>query len=233
MKKFLTLIIIPFFLVGCSTASSTSPITIQGENLEKVKVKKEHAPSLNISSELENIKEEALEEIVEVKGIVFGKTDFQGVLKTRYVRIMIESQEDEARKFQLHIGEKIDQQTFPWEVKRVEPGYFFIELPVGKYRMTSISIPVGTSSAVEDIDVRFEVLDETVVYLGTLQVNGTKERIKLGGVPVIKPGFEYTINVIDQKDEGIQEFHQRYADVATKIKTAIMQVHAQESQPQQ
>jgi len=73
------------------------------------------------------------------------------------------------------------------------------------------------------MDIRFEVLPKSYVYLGTLQANGTKEKIKLGGVPVIKPGFEYTAEVIDEKEEGIAFFKQRFPDIKDKVVVQLME----------
>ena len=56
---------------------------------------------------------------------------------------------------------------------------------------------------------------------------GTKEKIKLGGVPVIKPGFEYTIEVIDEREEGSEAFNKNYPDFPHGVSIKLMQVNQQ------
>lgn len=158
-------------------------------------------------------------------GVVFAKTQFEGVLKTSFVKLSIVSLEDPKKVFELQIGEKIAQQPFSFNVKTVNPGYFFIELPVGRYRFSSISIPVGGATATEPLDVTFEVLPDRINYLGTLRLIGTKEKIRLGGVPVIKPGFEYEVRVIDEFREGIATFKQRYPNVAGTLTNQLMRIN--------
>lgn len=158
-------------------------------------------------------------------GVVFAKTQFEGVLETSFVKLSIVSLDDPKKVFELQIGEKIAQQPFSFNVKSVKPGYFFIELPVGAYRFTSISIPVGGATATEPLDVWFEVLPDRINYLGTLRLIGTKEKIRLGGVPVIKPGFEYEAQVIDQFDEGIVNFQQRYPHISGTLTNQLMRIN--------
>lgn len=125
MKRILLLLIFSCFLSsGCVSLSKVSePEKIVPEQ-QKAEFEESKAPP-----ELQNIKGEELEEYVQKKGVIFAKTDFQGLLKTRYVKFLFEDQDDPEHKFQLHIGENSGQQTFPWNVKSVKPGYFFVELP--------------------------------------------------------------------------------------------------------
>lgn len=158
-------------------------------------------------------------------GVVFAKTQFEGVLKTSFVRLSIINVEDPKKVFELQIGEKIPQQPFSFNVKTVNPGYFFIELPVGSYKFSTVSIPVGGATATEPLNVFFQVLPDRINYLGTLRLIGTKERIKLGGVPVIKPGFEYKAQVIDELQEGIATFKQRYPNVPGTVTNQLMRIN--------
>ncbi|MBI5150535.1 MAG: hypothetical protein HZA28_07185, partial [Candidatus Omnitrophica bacterium] len=128
------------------------------------------------------------------------------------------------RSFNLDIEGKTDEDSLIWGGKTVNPGYFFIELPAGSYRISSIAIPVGSTLAEEDINVHFEVIPGAIVYLGTLKVQGTKERIRLGGVPVIKPGFDYDVQVLDERAEGIFAFHQRYPGIPAVIEKRLMRI---------
>lgn len=227
MKKTILILIISFFFSGCISLQKVStpeesPGAITGTEKGSLK---EALKLPDSSPELQNIKKEELEEYVQKKGVVFAKTDFQGLLETRYVKFLFEDLEDPEHKFQLHIGESTGQQAFPWEVKTVKPGYFFVELPVGRYKISSVSIPVGSTTATEEMDVRLEVLPDTICYVGTLKMVGTKEKIKLGGLPVIKPGFEYTIEVLDEHEEGFEAFRQSYPNFLEDISIKLMQIN--------
>jgi len=225
MKKLLFLIIGVSILSGCislqkvSVSEDDPKITIPQQQPDEVVPEKE-APS-----ELQNIKGEELEEYVQKKGVIFAKTNFQGLLETRYVKFLFEDLNDPEHKFQLHIGENSGQQTFPWDVKTVKPGYFFVELPTGQYKISSVTIPVGSTTATEQMNVSLEVLPDTICYVGTLKMIGTKEKIKLGGVPVIKPGFEYTVEVLDEHEEGADAFNQNYPNFPHEVSIKLMQVN--------
>ena len=158
-------------------------------------------------------------------GRVFAKTVFEGVVKTSYVQLTIVDQADPEKVYQLIIGDKARQKNFPWKIQTVSPGYFFIDLPGGAYRISSIAIPVGTTMAVEPMDIVFEVRVNQTVYLGTLLINGEKERIKLGGVPIIKPGFEYTVQVLDQRAEAAQELQTRLPGTADPFVAELMRAN--------
>ncbi len=161
----------------------------------------------------------------ELMGFVFAKTIFEGVLKTNYVRLKFVNADHPERTYELHIGEKEPQLPFAFNVKTVNPGYFYIELPAGKYQITSVSIPVGSATATEDINISFEVLPEQINYLGTLSLVGTKERIKLGGVPVIRPGFEYEAAVLNEFDEGVASFQQRFPNLQGTVSNQLMSLN--------
>ncbi len=163
--------------------------------------------------ELANMEQEDMERFVSKKGVVFAKTDFQGVLNTNDVTFFLEDTEDTAHQFQLHIAPKSPHS-----------GYFFIELPAGRYKISSISIPVGSTTATEESHIYFEVTPDTIAYLGTLSLVGLKEKIKLGGVPVIKPGFEYSVQIIDEHDEGILVFQQQYPHISLPIQVKLMDI---------
>ena len=217
-----------FFLSGCISLQKVS-------ESEKIIPEQREAKfgDPNAPPELQNIKGEDLEEYVEKNGVIFAKTDFQGVLEAHYVRFLFEDQDDPEHKFQLHIGENSGQQAFPWDVKSVKPGYFFVELPAGRYKIVSVTIPVGSTTATEEMDVTLEVLPDAVCYVGTLKMIGTKEKIRLGGVPVIKPGFEYTIEVIDEREEGFEAFRKNYPNFSHGVSIKLMQVNQQPSEKDQ
>ena len=219
MKKYVVAVAVVFVCSGCASMNRKAPA--EG-TLEQIVPEKD---AETVPPQLQNIKGEELEEYIQKKGVIFAKTDFSGLLATRYVKFLFTDKEDSKHKFQLHIGETSGQQTVPWEVKAVRPGYFFVELPTGKYTITSVTIPVGSTTATEDMDVDLEVLADTICYVGTLKMVGTKERIKLGGVPVIKPGFEYTVEVIDEREEGAAAFKQNYPNYPHGVSIKLMKVN--------
>ncbi len=220
MKKVFLCFLAAIFFSGCAT--SQSPLTTEINVSKPEAVVSEQLQKSEVSSELQNIIEEKTDKPVEQKGIIFAKTAFFGVLETSYVKLIFENQEDVSQKFQIYIGDK-SQQTLLWNVKTVKPGYFFIELPPGKYKISSVSIPVGSTLATEAMDIRFEVGVDAITYLGTLKMVGTKEKIKLGGVPVLKPGFEYTLEILDERDEGVETFKTKYPNVTNEVLIQLMQ----------
>ncbi|MBN1870461.1 MAG: hypothetical protein JW847_07810 [Candidatus Omnitrophica bacterium] len=228
MKKVLVVLVIGFLFSGCATLRKVS--APKGASQEVETKEEEIAEDIygppDLSPELQNIKKEELEGYVQKKGVIFAKTDFKGLLETRYVSFLFEDLEKPEHKFQLHIGENLDQQGFPWEIKTIRPGYFFVELPAGSYKIASVSIPVGSTLATEKMDVTLEVIPNKVCYVGTLKMNGTKEKIKLGGLPVIKPGFEYTVEVLDEREEGMKAFRQNYPNFLEDISIGLMHVNA-------
>ena len=227
MKKSVYLYpLIILFLTGCATTQQEEvPVGFDNEIQEFVpKVVIPEIP--DPSPELQNVDEEVMEEYVEQNGVVFAKTEFEGVLKTSFVRLKIEDKANPERSYQLHIGEKAADNQFPWSVKTVNPGYFYIELPEGDYTITSISIPVGSTTAEEPLDIRFNVQPNGIVYLGTLRMVGTKEKIKLGGeLPLIKPGFEFEAEVKNEFEEAKQALHERFPNVPKDITPQIMQLY--------
>ncbi|OGX28461.1 MAG: hypothetical protein A2705_03595 [Omnitrophica WOR_2 bacterium RIFCSPHIGHO2_01_FULL_52_10] len=216
---------VPFFVFillvsGCATAPARRPPGPK-VRLPGTVVFTEQEPS----GGLENIGSKDMREYVRRRGVVFAKTDFQGVLQATYVRLRIAGEGKYTHSFYLDIEGKPEENSLSGSGKMVKPGYFFIELPAGSYRISSIAIPVGSTLAEEDISISFEVLPNAVVYMGTLKVVGTGERVKLGGVPVIKPGFDYETAVFDERREGIYAFHKRYPDIPVEIETRLMRVN--------
>ena len=218
-------------LIGCSSTLLTQPTPVpvslpasepQTEVVEQIvdagSPQKEAIPSKE--------QQEIIKEAPPIQtGMVFAKTVFDGVVKTSYVRLTIVDQEDETKDYQLYIGSKERQKEFPWGVQTVKPGYFFIELPMGKYKISSISIPVGTTVATEPMDINFNVDDTSVLYLGTLKVYGTRERIRLGGLPLIKPGFEYTLQILNEQKEALTEIESRFPELHKNMQVQLMKLN--------
>jgi hypothetical protein len=155
-------------------------------------------------------------------GTVFGKTFFKGVLKTSYVKLSLIDLSDETKQYQLFIGEQLGPSLLPWNSRSVQPGYFFLELPAGLYRIYSISIPVGSTTATEDVALVFSVSSEEVTYIGTLLVNGVNEKVKFGGVPLIVPGFDYELSVLDERQEAVREFRHRYPLLQEPVRVELL-----------
>ena len=216
---------VSFIFCGCTTLK-TGPLRVKSSAVQPPQ--QDFIPvslqTPGLSAQLANMEEQEMEKFVSKKGVIFAKTDFQGVLNTSYVTLFIEDTEDPFHKFELHVGEKTPSATFPWEVKIVKPGYFFIELPAGQYKIFSISIPVGSTLATEESHIYFDVLPDIITYVGTLRIVGTKEKIKLGGVPVIKPGFDYSAQVVDEQREGLAIFKERYPGVPSQIQVKLMEI---------
>ena len=212
MKKLLVLFFFFLFTGGCTSIpvkSAQPEIPIVKDVVEE--------PNVDI------VEDEIIEDEFVPVGSVFAKTQFDGVVKTSYVQLTILHADDE-KDFRLVIGDKDRQRNLPWEIETVEPGYFFIALPVGEYRIKEIAIPVGTTTAVEPIDIAFSVTEDKMTYLGTLKVLGLKEKIKLGGVPVIKPGFEYEVEVVDERDEALQELRIRRPESVLSVEINVMKI---------
>lgn len=224
IRRVIFFLFLVFFCGGCAVSSSDRSLAGGGFRESGKMIAREREKSFH----LQNIQDKDLKEYVQKKGVVFAKTDFQGVLKTTYVKLLFEGQgEHNKNKFYLHIEDNPGDRSFFGQWKTVKPGYFFIELPAGPYKISSVGIPVGSTLATESIDVSFDVLPTAVVYMGTLKMVGTKEKIKLGGVPVIRPGFEYEAVILDEREEGARVFHQRYPQVPAEILTNLMRLNHQ------
>lgn len=223
-------LIFVLFFPGC--AATTLPKTISEPPAVPVEESAGESPEAEVVlldegllSPGDNVVEEG-EPMMVPFGTVFAKTVFEGVVKTSYVQLTIVDFTDPNKVFQLIIGDKARQKNLPWNIQTVKPGYFFITLPVGHYRINSITIPVGTTLATEPMDVSFDVELDKTIYLGTLKVIGEKERIKLGGVPIIKPGFEYTLQILDERTEAQKEFSRRFPEHGGRIDYQLMEVNA-------
>jgi hypothetical protein len=223
-----------FFVSGCATTHSQKTIPEQTAPVGDALA--EQPKTYALESELVFPEEELLlpeepfpgeeEKMMVPSGTVFAKTVFEGVVKTSYVQLTIVDFTDPKKVFQLIIGDKARQKNLPWNIQTVKPGYFFISLPAGHYRINSITIPVGTTLATEPMDVSFDVELDKTIYLGTLRVVGERERIKLGGVPIIKPGFEYTLQILDERTEAQKEFSLRFPEHGGRIDYQLMEVNA-------
>lgn len=155
-------------------------------------------------------------------GIIFGKADFRGLLKVQYVKMNIVDEDNPEKQYELLFGDRDENNAPVWDARPIEPHYFFLELPVGKYRIKAISIPVGTTLATETTDIIFIVERETVIYLGTLRVTGTDQKIRFGGVPLLRPGFAYKVEIINEIDEAVHKFRLKYPSVKREIQVELM-----------
>lgn len=233
MKKIICLLGSTLFLLGCATAVSkkitptpSAPIS-SGSTEEKEVVDQtpvQTSSPTDQSFELKSLQGDALVGYEHKKGVVFAKVEVDGLLKTDFLNLMIEDIHDPEHRFQLFIGDNVGSKSFPWEGEQKNIGYFFIELPKGSYIMDSVGIPVGSTMAMESMNVTFNVIPGHIAYLGTLKLVGTKEKVRLGGVPVIKPGFEYELEILNEKDEVIDVFHKRYPKFKAEVVESLMVV---------
>lgn len=200
-NKILPIFSLLFFL-GCA---STSP-TVTHPPIDEA-IQKE-------AREMHALTDEELLTQEENLGIILGKTQFEGVLQKEYVKLILEDEETK-QSFEMHIGSQAG--SFPH-------GYFFVELPVGHYTISAISIPVATTTqATEKLNISFNVLSQKITYVGTLKIVGTKETIKLGGLPVIKPGFEYIVEILNEFQDARELFKSKFGSAQDDIEVELMQ----------
>ena len=219
MKKFVGFVCVVFVICGCSTAhKKTSPS--QSSDSAKIDILRPSASPLKPDQSSKNFEQSTKQPPAVKKGIVFGKTEFRGVLKTDYVELFLSDSVKIDHKYRLHLGDGLDDRMHKEDSHTT---YFSMELPEGKYVISKISIPVGTTKAVEDINVIFDVVADKVIYVGTLKAIGTKETVKFGGVPVIKPGFDYTYEILDERSEALPVFFKRYPKLQTSVGVQLMQ----------
>lgn len=232
MKRLVTWsTVVLVFLLGCvsarKTATPSRSKSVPAVSTRSISRTAGQGPSVTAPAADQEMSADAA--TVLPMGRILAKTIFEGIVQTSYVKLDIVDQAAPQKNFQLIIGDQARQQNFPWQIQTVQPGYFFIELPAGDYRFSALTIPVGTTVATEPMDVTFTVKENKVVYLGTMKVLGTKDKIKLGGVPLIKPGFEYSVQVLDEEPEARGEFEQRYRQHG-EFEADLMEVHPLEDQ---
>ncbi|MBF0533177.1 MAG: hypothetical protein HQL23_08830 [Candidatus Omnitrophica bacterium] len=218
MKKFVYYFFISLSLTACASVN----LNVNKGALPLAKSQAQNSASQTLP-EKNSSAAKIIKSVVD-QGLLFAKTDFQGLLKTKYVILEMQRQDGESAPIQIRIGEKSGEKSLPWEKKEVEVGYFFIELPAGLYKIKSISIPVGMDVATEPLEILLTVNPRQATYAGTLRISGTKEKVRLGGVPVIKPGFEYQAQVEDERAEGAMIFHRAYPNYAAKVTIQLMEI---------
>lgn len=199
-----------FICVGCATAQAPKkPDAVEEVSLsvKQVRVSAEVKPVIKNST---------------TPGIIFGKADFRGLLKVQYVKLSIADEDYPEKQYELLFGDRDENNAPVWDARPVEPHYFFLELPVGRYRITAISIPVGTTLATESTDIAFTVERETVIYLGTLRVTGTDQKIRFGGVPLLRPGFAYRVEILNEIEEALHKFRLKYPAMQREIQVQLM-----------
>jgi hypothetical protein len=219
--RIFSLLMTVLFLTSCSTTKFPKNVSQDAQSSPKTLSKSALTSS---TQTLSNVEPGTMQEYVEPKGVVFAKAVFQGILATNYAKLILQQLNNPSERFQVFVGSKVDQSSIVPRGQNIRSEYFFIELPQGDYKITSISIPVGTAMATEDSNIVFSVAADQILYLGTLKVTGTRERIKLGGIPVIQPGFEYEVEVLDQFKEGLAVFRQMYPNVASPVAVKLMRV---------
>jgi hypothetical protein len=117
----------------------------------------------------------------------------------------------------------------PWGKGRlIEPGYFYLQLTPGDYEVTDIAIPVGSALAEERVSLSFTVTANKIIYLGTLDVTGTKERVHFGGMPIVRPGFEYDLRIKDEFEPAKKELETRIPRHRSPVVKALFKVNSVE-----
>lgn len=212
-KRIFVLLMTVCVLVGCASTSFKKTF-VSTDNLDKNGV-----TNSGTSSE---VSVKTAVKVPVFDGIIFGKADFRGILKVEYVKLNIVDEDNSEKQYELLFGERDENNAPTWDARPIEPHYFFLELPAGRYRITTISIPVGTTLATESADIAFIVEKETVIYLGTLRVTGTDQKIRFGGVPLLRPGFEYKVDILNEKEEAISKFKMKYPDIQRDIQVKLM-----------
>lgn len=198
------------FCVGCATAQlPKKPNAVETASLSVIQV--------GAAAEIKPVSNKST-----TPGIIFGKADFRGLLKVQYVKLSIADEDNPEKQYELLFGDRDENNTPVWDARPVEPHYFFLELPVGRYRITAISIPVGTTLATETTDIAFTVERETVIYLGTLRVTGTDQKIRFGGVPLLRPGFAYRVEILNEIEEALHKFRLKYPTMQREIQVQLM-----------
>ena len=213
-RRILVLLPVLCVLAGCASTSSSKKIIASDVPLNENVTINPVAPSV--------VPVKTAVKAPVLDGIIFGKADFRGVLKVEYVKLNIVDEENPEKQYELLFGERDENNAPTWDARPSEPHYFFLELPAGRYRITTISIPVGTTLATESTDISFTVEKETVIYLGTLRVTGTDQKIRFGGVPLLRPGFEYRVEILNEKEEAIRRFKIKYPDIQRDIQVKLM-----------
>ena len=205
MHKFVFPLISILLFSGCATTSSTQTTIDEVPAVEQAVADKTiPVAEAQIQEQVEEVLEE--QNIIPT-GIVFAKVDLRGVVEKSYATFSIRNLDDPQYVFELTLGDREQNDGFPWVLQQTENGYFFIELPQGRYQITSVSIPVSSTLAVEPINIYFDVSLQQASYLGYLTIDGTKEKIHWGGIPVVKPGFEYTTMLAHKELEAYTLFH--------------------------
>lgn len=219
--KRIFIVILVGVLAGCKTIPAPVTVPAQLPAPQSTALAKEKRRPLKPRPEQPIVIPEINMDDVPPQGKIFAKTEFEGVVKKSFIRLTIIDREDHDKIYKLYIGDKSRQLDF-WNAETIQPGYFLIDLPAGSYAIASLSIPVGSTLATELMNVVFDVKPDKTVYLGTLSVVGTREKIKFGGVPVIKPGFEYTVRVENEFREALPEFTRRFPDSRARLDVQLM-----------
>ena len=103
-------LILALVLNGCSTVSAVKEVSSELEPIVTIAVEPT-VDSVEITQEtkdvspvLQNVNEDELDQYSLKKGIIFAKTDFQGVLKKSYVKFLFQEQGNLSNNFQLLIS---------------------------------------------------------------------------------------------------------------------------------
>src|SRR6185295_19657943 len=115
MRRLFPLIIISL-IVGCSSAAPTPPAPVASIEQPKPESVQGARASQESTPQLRNLPAENLATSNVKNGVIFAKTDFQGVLEKTYVKLLFEDMANANNKFHLYIGDKEGPQPFMWDV---------------------------------------------------------------------------------------------------------------------
>lgn len=155
------------------------------------------------------------------KSVVFGKADFQNLkdIGTRitWAQIILEDVMDKRKRYQFFVGNR-----GLFAMQRLQPEYFFIELPAGEYKIVSIGTYCGIDIDQPVGNIFFSVEPGSVVYTGTLKLTNIKDKTRFGGLPLMKFGFTYTAEISDEREKAFKELQKKYPLIKEDIKVSLM-----------
>jgi hypothetical protein len=179
------------------------------------------------TSQLNNLNQGYKIDSASGKSLVFGKIIYQSndffLKRTPYVKLHLKDKLD--KEYVFTVGYQQSIFAAPWNLKSFKSDYFFMELMPGDYKIFSISFPYGQDKSTiitEDISISFSVKQSSVIYLGILKFIIIGDKIKVGGLPLLKPGVNYKLEILNEQQEAVQELKLRYPLVDKEAETILM-----------
>ncbi len=181
--------------------------------------------------QLSNLKQNYALDSRSDKSVVFGKVIYNSddffFKRIPFLKFKIRNIADTEIKYNLKLGDAESMFALPWNLKFFKSEYFFIELEPGNYEIYSISMPYGrdlSNIISETTSIIFSIEPNSISYLGTLQLTILKNTTKVGGLPLLKAGFVYKANLLDEQEEAVKEFRIKYPLLSEEIKIKLMNI---------